>query len=116
MSPNVRRDLVVGGAISAMGIGLLAFALFAGEDSFRAPRWVVGAIALGCLAAAAMPLKSLFGSGELKVNSARVGAAIAAALLILGAVAVWVMVAVGPEARRSRSTSRCRSPTTRSGC
>jgi len=97
MSPNVRRDVVVGGAISAMGIGLLAFALFAGEDSFRAPRWVVGAIALACLGAAALPVKGVFTSGEIKITSTPVGAAVAGALLFVGALAAWVMIAVGPE-------------------
>ena len=97
MSPNVRRDLVLGGAISAMGIGLLAFALFAGEDSFRAPRWVVGLIAVGCLAAAAVPMKSAVASRELRLSATPLGATLTGLLLLVGVLAAGVMIAIGPE-------------------
>ena len=97
MTPNVRRDLVVGGAISAMGIGLLAFALFAGEDGFRAPRWIVGAIAIACLASAAMPLRGVFAARADLLSSEPVGAALTGLLLTIGVLAAWVMVAIGPE-------------------
>jgi len=80
-----------------MGIGLLAFALFAGEDSFRAPRWVVGAVAIACLASAAMPLRSVFAAREGLLSAAPLGAAFTGLLLIIGVLAAWVMVAIGPE-------------------
>jgi hypothetical protein len=80
-----------------MGIGLLAFALFAGEDSFRAPRWVVGAIALACLGAAAVPLKSVVASREITITSRAIGAAVAAVLLAAALFTVWIILAIGPE-------------------
>jgi Concanavalin A-like lectin/glucanases superfamily len=97
MSPNVRRELVLGGAISAMGIGLLAFALFAGDESFRAPRWVVGAIAIACLVAASFPLKTVAASHEITLSPTPLGATLTALLLLGGVMAAWVMVAIGPE-------------------
>src|SRR5438067_869766 len=97
MSPNVRRDLVLGGAISAIGIGLFAFALFAGDESFRAPRWVVAIIAVGCLVAAAPPLKSVLAAHELTLAPSPLGATLTALLLLVGLLAAWVMVAIGPE-------------------
>ena len=97
MSPNVRRDLVLGGAISAMGIGLLAFALFAGDESFRAPRWVVGAIAIASLVAASFPLKSVTKSHELTLAPTPLGATLTGLLLLVGVMAAWIIVAVGPE-------------------
>jgi len=97
MSPNVRRDLVLGGAISAIGIGLFAFALFAGDESFRAPRWVVGIIAVGCLVAAAPPLKAVLAAHELTLSPTPLGATLTALLLLVGLLAAWVMVAIGPE-------------------
>jgi hypothetical protein len=80
-----------------MGIGLLAFALFAGEESFRAPRWIVGAIAIATLGAAVMPLRGVFGARESLLSSAPVGAAFTGLLLLFGVFAAWVMVAIGPE-------------------
>jgi hypothetical protein len=97
VNPNVRRDLITGGALVVAGVGLLAFAWFGPDEGFRAPRWIVGLIALACLLAGAIPLRDGL-RGERIVGTSPVAAlATAGMLAVLAIVALWVMVAVGPE-------------------
>ena len=57
MNPNVRRDLIIGGAVVVFGLGLLGFALFGPDESFRAPRWAVAAAAMGFMVGGYVPLR-----------------------------------------------------------
>jgi len=96
MNPNVRRDLIIGGAVVVFGLGLLGFALFAADDNFRAPRWAVAAAAIGFIVGGYVPLRHAAGpqwrpQGRLQYLS------VAAVLLPLFVAALWALVAVGPE-------------------
>jgi hypothetical protein len=97
MSPGVRRDLLIGGAVVAVGIGLFAFALFGDDESFRAPRWVVAAVALSFMLSGAMPLRSAVAEGGILPDNVYANLGAAAGLAILALAAMWMMVAVGPE-------------------
>ena len=44
MTPGVRRDLLIGGAVIAVGIALLAFACFGGDDGIVATGEAVGLV------------------------------------------------------------------------
>ena len=98
MSPNARRDLVVGGILFVVGAVLLGFAFFAGDEGFRAPRWVVGAVAIGCMVGGAVPLRAALSEDDVLPQGPFASLAAACILLIFAAIAVWILVAVGPEA------------------
>src|SRR4051812_34296310 len=97
MSPSVRRDLLIGGAVVAVGMGLFAFALFGPDEGFRAPRWVVAAVALSFMASGGLPLKSAIAEGGIIPDNlyANLGASVLFALLALAS--LWMILAVGPE-------------------
>jgi concanavalin A-like lectin/glucanase superfamily protein len=97
MNPNTRRDILIGGAVVIVGIGLLIFAFFGDDEAFRAPRWVVAVAAIGFLAGAAVPLHAAFRDPYLHPESPLANFAIAALLLLLAGLAAWFMVGVGPE-------------------
>jgi hypothetical protein len=96
MSPESRRDLLIGGPVVFVGVLLLSFAFFGDDDGFRAPRWLVGLISIACIFAGAVPLRSLLDpEGR---PSTRLGALAAMIIfIVIALVSVWVMVAVGPE-------------------
>ena len=90
MSPESRRDLLIGGPVVFVGVLLLSFAFF------RAPRWLVGFISIACILAGAVPLRSLLDPDGRP--STRLGALAAMSIfLVIALVSAWVMVAVGPE-------------------
>lgn len=97
MTPGVRRDLLIGGAIVGVGIALLGFALFADDDGFRAPRWVVATVALLFIVSGVFPLRGVFSAGNLLPSGPYANAAACAILALLALGGVWLMVAVGPE-------------------
>ena len=97
MNPNVRRDLVLGGAVIAFGIGLLGFALFAGDESFRAPRWVVAAAAVAFIAGGLVPLRIALAHAQVPKLGTYANLAICAVCFALSLWVTWVVVAVGPE-------------------
>lgn len=97
MSPSVFRDLTIGGAVVLVGVCLLGFAFFGDEESFRAPRWVVAAVALSFLVSGGIPLKHAFAEGSILPKNLYVNLAVAAVLALLALFAVYVMVAIGPE-------------------
>jgi hypothetical protein len=97
MSPNARRDLVVGGILFVVGAVLLGFAFFAGDEGFRAPRWVVGAVAIGCMIGGAVPLRDALREEGVLPQGPFASLAAAGILLIFAAIAMWILVAVGPE-------------------
>ena len=95
MTPGARRDLVLGGAVVAVGVGLFVFAIFGDDEGFRAPRWVVAAVALSFIASGALPLRSH--AGDLMPTGTYPNAAASAVLAVIALACVWMMVAVGPE-------------------
>src|SRR5258705_3848888 len=97
MSPSVFRDLTIGGAVVLVGVCLLGFAFFGDEESFRAPRWVVAAVALSFMLSGALPLKHAVAEGGILPKNLYVNLAVTAVLVVLALATVWVMVAVGPE-------------------
>src|SRR4051794_12789534 len=97
MDANVRRDLMTGTALLVAGAGLLGFAWFGPDEGFQAPRWIVGLVALACLAAAVLLLRTGL-RGERLVGSTPLAALASAAILFVFAVVLgWILVAVGPE-------------------
>ena len=96
MNPNVRRDLIIGGAVVVFGLGLAAFALFATDDNFRAPRWAVAAAAIGFIVGGFVPLKHLAGPGWRPQGRVQY-LSLATVCLVLFVAALWALVAVGPE-------------------
>src|SRR5690349_3911682 len=96
MNPNVRRDLIIGGAVVVFGLGLAAFALFAADDNFRAPRWAVAAAAIGFMVGGYVPLKLAVGP-DWRPQGRFQYLLCAVILLALFVAAVWALVAVGPE-------------------
>src|ERR1700752_1399157 len=97
MNPNVRRDLVLGGTVTAFGIGLLAFALFGSEESFRAPRWVVAAAAAAFLFGGSIPVPAVLGERNLRPPGKVPNPATFGGPLVLALLVVWIMISVGPE-------------------
>ncbi|MBC8024133.1 MAG: LamG domain-containing protein [Burkholderiales bacterium] len=97
MNPNVRRDLIIGGAVVAFGLGLLGFALFASDENFRAPRWAVAAAAAGFLVGGYVPLRSTISSSGLRLNGTYQFLSVAILLFAGFLAAAWVIVAMGPE-------------------
>ena len=97
MSPSVFRDLTIGGAVVLVGVCLLGFAFLGDEESFRAPRWVVAAVALAFLLSGGLPLKHAIAEGGILPKNLYVDLAIVAVLVCLALFTVWIMVAVGPE-------------------
>jgi hypothetical protein len=97
MSPSVRRDLLIGGAVVAVGIGLFAFALFGPEEGFRAPRWVVAAVALSFIVSGALPLRSAVAEGGILPDNVYANLGAAGVFALLAVLTLWMMVAVGPE-------------------
>ena len=97
MSPGVFRDLTIGGAVVLVGVCLLGFAFFGDEESFRAPRWVVAAVALSFMLSGGLPLKHAVAEGGILPKNLYVNLAVTAVLAGLALATVWVMVAVGPE-------------------
>jgi hypothetical protein len=97
MNPNVRRDLVLGGTVVAFGMGLLAFAFFAGDDNFRAPRWVVAAAAAAFMFGGSIPLRTAVGAANLRPTGTLANLVTAVVLLVFSLLTVWIIVCVGPE-------------------
>jgi len=97
MTPGARRDLVLGGALVAVGVSLFGFAIFGDDDGFRAPRWVVAAVAVSFIGSGVIPLKGRFFAGDFLPVGTYPNAAASAALAVLALASVWMMVAVGPE-------------------
>jgi hypothetical protein len=97
MSPSVFRNLTIGGAVVLVGVCLLAFAFLGDEESFRAPRWVVLAVALSFIGSGWMPLRSAVAEGGILPKHKYVDMALALVLALLALLTVWIMVAVGPE-------------------
>ena len=97
MTPGIRRDLLIGGAIVAVGVALLAFALFGEDSAFRAPRWVVATVALLFIGSGLLPLRGVLATGTLLPSGPYANGAACAALALLALGAVWMMVAIGPE-------------------
>src|SRR5689334_16224356 len=97
MTPGVRRDLLIGGAIVGVGVALLGFALFGDDSGFRAPRWVVATVALLFIGSGLLPLRGVFSAGSLLPSGPYANGAACAALALLALGAVWMMVAIGPE-------------------
>jgi len=97
MNANTRRDLLIGGAVVIVGIGLLVFAFFGTDEAFRAPRWVVAVAAIAFLIGAAIPLRAAFRDPYLHPESPLANFAIAGILIVFAALCAWVMVGVGPE-------------------
>jgi hypothetical protein len=97
MTPGARRDLVIGGAVVAVGVALFGFAIFGDDDGFRAPRWVVAAVALSFIGSGALPLRGHIFDGDLLPKGTYPNAAASAALAVVALASVWMMVAVGPE-------------------
>jgi hypothetical protein len=97
MNPSVRRDLVLGGTVVAFGIGLLGFALFAGDDNFRAPRWVVAAAAAAFMFGGSIPLRCAAVDTSLRPSGTLANLVAAAVLLLFSLIAMWIIVSVGPE-------------------
>ena len=95
MTPGARRDLVLGGGLVAVGVALFAFAIFGDDDGFRAPRWVVAAVALSFIGSGVIPLKGHF--EDFTPTGTYPNAAASAVLAVFALAAVWMMVAVGPE-------------------
>ena len=96
MNPNVRRDLIIGGAVVVFGLGLLGFALFASDDNFRAPRWAVAAAAIAFVVGGVVPLKQAAGPDWRLTGLVQY---LVAAIILLACFvsAAWALVAVGPE-------------------
>lgn len=97
MSPGVRRDLLIGGAVVAVGIGLFSFALFGDDEGFRAPRWVVAAVALSFIASGAIPLRAAIAEGGIVPDNIYAHLGMATAFALCAAMLAWMIVAVGPE-------------------
>jgi hypothetical protein len=97
MNPNVRRDLVLGGSVVAFGLGLLGFAFFAADDTFRAPRWVVAAAAAAFMFGGSIPLRTAMGAAKLRPTGMYPNLAAAAVLLVFSMIALWIIISVGPE-------------------
>ena len=97
MTPGLRRDLLIGGAIVGVGLALLGFALFADDSGFRAPRWVVATVALLFIGSGMLPLRGVLAAGSLLPSGPYANGAACAALALLALGAVWMMVAIGPE-------------------
>src|SRR5258708_281425 len=97
MNPNVRRDLIIGGAVVVFGLGLLGFALFAGDENFRAPRWAVAAAAAGFLVGGFVPLRHASATTPLRPSGTYQLLLISVALFACFVAATWTLVGVGPE-------------------
>lgn len=97
MNPNVRRDLVLGGCVIAFGVGLLVFAFFAADDSFRAPRWVVAAAAAAFIAGGVVPLRIALAHARIPTLGTYANLAVSGVFFMLSLWLAWVVVAVGPE-------------------
>ncbi len=95
MNPNVRRDLVIGGAVVAFGLGLLGFALFGTDESFRAPRWAVAAAAVGFMVGGFVPLRHALSTSGFVLRGTWANLAASVLLFIGFALAAWVLLAVG---------------------
>jgi len=96
MSPESRRDLLIGGPVVFVGVLLLSFAFFGDDDGFRAPRWLVGLISIGCILAGAVPLRSLL-DPDGRPSSLLGALAATTVFIVIALVSAWVMVAVGLE-------------------
>jgi len=97
MNPNVRRDLIIGGAVVAFGLGLLGFALFAADETFRAPRWAVAAAAAGFLVGGFVPLRHAASIMPLRPTGTYQNLLTCVVLFACFVAAVWTIVAIGPE-------------------
>jgi hypothetical protein len=96
MNPNVRRDLIIGGAVVAFGLGLLGFALFGPDDSFRAPRWAVAAAAFAFVIGGVVPLRHAAGPGWRPSGFVQY-LSVSIVLFACFVAAAWALLAVGPE-------------------
>jgi hypothetical protein len=97
MSPSVFRDLTIGGAVVLVGVSLLAFAFLGDEESFRAPRWVVAAVALSFMLSGGLPLRHALSEGGILPKNTYVDLALGTVLALFALLTAWIMVAVGPE-------------------
>src|SRR5689334_3251242 len=97
MSPGVRRDLLIGGSLLAVGIALVVFALFGADEAFRAPRWVAALCALGFVLGGIIPARSAFTAEPLRPRTPAALLAVGIGLLALALFFAWLLFAVGPE-------------------
>src|SRR3954469_19689272 len=97
MNPNLRRDLIIGGAVVVFGLGLLGFALFGGDESFRAPRWAVAFAAIGFIVGGIVPLRHAMAISDFQLRGTWQLLLVSVVLFIAFAAGVWILVAVGPE-------------------
>lgn len=97
MNPNTRRDLLIGGAVVVVGVGLLIFAFFGDDEAFRAPRWVVAVAAIAFLLGGWIPLHHAFRDPQLHPRTPVANFILAGVLLALAALTAWLIVGVGPE-------------------
>jgi hypothetical protein len=97
MNPNVRRDLIIGAAVVAFGVGLLVFALFGADESFRAPRWAVAAAAIGFMVGGSVPLRHAATSSSFEMSGTYQFLTVAIVSFAAFLVVTWVIVATGPE-------------------
>ena len=97
MSPGVRRDLLIGGSLFAVGIALVVFALFGADEAFRAPRWVAALCALGFMLGGVIPARTAFAAEPLRPRTPTALLAAGIAFLALALLFGWLLVAVGPE-------------------
>ena len=97
MNPNARRDLIIGTAVVAFGLGLLIFALFAADENFRAPRWAVAAAAIGFMVGGSVPLRHAAAIAGFELTGTYQLLAVAIALFAAFLAVTWVIVATGPE-------------------
>ena len=97
MSPGVRRDLLIGGSLLAVGIALVVFALFGADEAFRAPRWVAALCALGFILGGIIPARSAFTAEPLRPRTPMALLAVGIGLLALALLFAWLLLAIGPE-------------------
>ncbi len=97
MSPGVRRDLLIGGSLLAVGLALVVFAFFGADEAFRAPRWVAALCALGFLLGGTIPVRSALSIASLRPRTPAALVWVSVGLLVLAALFAWILLAVGPE-------------------
>src|SRR5580765_6001161 len=100
MNANVRRDLIIGGAVVAFGLGLLGFALFGGDESFRAPRWAVAAAAIGFIVGGYVPLRHAHQGAILRIEGKYPLLGVSAVLCALFLASVGSSWRSGPRERQ----------------
>ncbi|MGZ5647725.1 MAG: LamG domain-containing protein [Usitatibacter sp.] len=81
----------------AVGVGLFSFALFGNEEGFKAPRWVVAAVALAFITCGGIPLKSAVAEGGIVPDNIYAHLGVAVTFAFFAATLAWMIVAIGPE-------------------